>query len=154
MMALLTASTALPDWRALESLHPDARVTALLQDGKYVTGQFRAWSPEGIEIASKKGTRTLGAEEVRRLSVEQKGSRWKGALIGALIGFGVAFPFGVGFAGQISDRNNPGFAMRAGMGTGFGMFGAGIGAPLGALGGGKKNVTIYRAPASSKRKER
>ena len=145
-MALLTAPAALPDWKDLESLHPDARVTALLQDGKYVTGQFRKWSPEGIEIASKKGNLALGTEDVRRLSVEQKSSRWKGALIGALIGFGVAFPFGAGFAGYITDRNNPGFGTRAGMGTGFGMFGAGIGAPLGALGSGKKNVTIYRVP--------
>ena len=152
-MALLTASAALPDWRTLEYLQPDARVTALLREGKYVTGQFRSWSPEGIEIASKKGIRILGAEDVRRVWVEQKGSRWKGALTGALIGFGVAFPFGVGFAGYITDRNNPGFATRAGMGTGFGMFGAGIGAPFGALAGGKKNVTIYRAPATSKRKE-
>ncbi len=63
MMALLTASAALPDWRALESLRPDARVTALLQDGKYVTGQFRAWSPEGIKIASKKEPERLAQKK-------------------------------------------------------------------------------------------
>jgi len=40
-----------------------------------------------------------------------------------------------------------------GLGTGFGMFGAGMGASLGTLAGGKNNVTVYRAPAGARRKE-
>jgi len=39
------------------------------------------------------------------------------------------------------------------MGTGSGMFGAGIGTPLGALTGRQKNVTVYSVPAGTRRKE-
>ena len=134
------------DWTILQSLDPDSRISVLLPDGDFIDGRFKAWSPGAIEIASKRRVQTFRVEDVRRVTVRQKSSRWKGTLIGALIGFGVAFPIGAASAGYIMDRNDPGFAGRAVMGAGVGMFGAGIGAPIGALTGGHKHALVYRAP--------
>jgi hypothetical protein len=133
------------DWVALQSVPPDSQIRITLQDGKLLQGRFVAWSPEDLEVTSKSGASTLRVGEVRRIAIRQKSSRWKGAMIGALIGFGVGFPIGASWAGHITDRNDPGFATRAGMGAGLGMFSAGIAAPIGALTGGTKYVTVYRA---------
>jgi hypothetical protein len=155
VIALRAASFgAQPDWAALQSLHPDARISVVLQDGKFLQGRFAAWAPESIEVASGRGIRTLHAAEVRRVSLQQKSSRWKGVMFGALIGFGIAFPIGAASAGHLTDRNNPGFATRAGMGAGLGMFGAAIGAPIGAFTSGTKNVTLYDAHVSSAKEQR
>lgn len=145
-MILLAASAIAQDsdWQTLQSLHADARVSVVMRDGKLVQGRFASWSPEAIGVASNRGVRTLRAGDVRRVTVQQKSSRWKGAMVGALVGFGIGFPFGAAFAGHITDRNSPGFVTRTGMGAGFGMFTAGIAAPIGALTGGKKQVTVYR----------
>ena len=159
-MVLLTASgVAQPavrdsDWKALQSVHPGSHVSVKLRDGKFIHGQWKAWSAHSIEVAYNRTSKALIAEDVHRVSVQQKGSRWKSAMWGALIGFGVAFPIGAASAGHLTDRNDPGFATRVGMGTGLGMFGAGIAAPIGALTGGKKYVAVYRAPDPPKKDRR
>jgi len=53
-MVLLIASTAQPDWRDLQLLHPDSRITIALADGKYVSGRFRTWSPAAMEVPHRK----------------------------------------------------------------------------------------------------
>jgi hypothetical protein len=82
--------------------------------------------------------------DVKRVWVEKTAPRWHAALIGAAVGFGVAFPIGAASAGYIADQNNPRLRTRMGFGAGFGLFGAGIGAGIGALAGGTKDVLIYR----------
>lgn len=135
------------DWTVLQALQPGARVSVLLQDGKYVDGRFEAWSPDAIDVAAKRGVQTIRSDDARRVTVQEKRSRWRGALIGGLIGFGVGFAVGAASAGYIMDRNDPGFSGRAGIGAGIGMFSAGIGAPIGALTGARKQVLIYNVPA-------
>ena len=133
------------DWSALRQPPAGSRVTVVLENGKYEQGRMKAVSAEAVEIDTKRGLRSFKVAEVRRVYVREKASRWKGAMVGALVGFGIGFAIGAPSAGYLTDRNDPPVTTRLGMGAGLGMFGAGIGAPLGALAGGSKNVTIYRA---------
>ena len=139
------ASAQDADWQKLQSLTPGDRVGVLLRDSKYIGGRFRSWSADRLDIARKSREETLKFTDVQRVNVARKGSRAKSAAWGALIGFGAAFPFGAASAGYLTDQNNPRFQTRMGMGAGFGLFGAGIGAAIGALAGGTDRVTVYRA---------
>ena len=143
--AAILASAQDTDSQKLQELAPGDRVGVLLRDNKYVEGRFRSWTPDRLEISRKSRDESLKLTDVQRVSVARKGSRMKSAGWGAVIGFGAAFPFGAASAGYLTDRNNPRFQTRMGVGAGFGLFGAGIGAAIGALGGGTDNVTLYRA---------
>ena len=90
-------------------------------------------------------TRVIALCSAPAFQVQQKASRWKGALIGALVGLGVGFPIGASAAGYITDRNHPTFGHCADMGLAMGTFGAGIGTPIGALARGTKSVTVYES---------
>jgi hypothetical protein len=150
-MKLLTFALLLPfimqadDWSAVRNIAPGARVSVTLLSGKYEDGRIRAVSADAVDISTKGGVRTLHAAEVRRMYVREKASRWKGAMVGALIGFGARFAIGAPSAGYLTDRNSPSMRWRLLTGAGVGIYGAGIGAPLGALAGGSKNVTVYQA---------
>jgi hypothetical protein len=140
--AVLSAQTA--DWGRIGTVAPGQRITIETQDQKFVDGRFKSWSPDGIEILRGKRVASLAAPDVRRVSVHQKASRWKGAMWGAIFGFAALFPCGAASAGYVADTNNPRFGTRMEIGAAAGMFGAGIGAAIGALAGGTKSVTIYR----------
>jgi hypothetical protein len=133
------------DWLAVRDVPPGSRVTVALDNGKYEQGRLKAVFADSVVIDTNRGARTLQAPEVRRMFVRQKASRWKGAMLGALVGFGIGFAIGAPSAGYITDQNDPSGNTRLGIGSGMGLFAAGIGAPLGALGGGSKNVTVYRS---------
>ena len=141
--AFSQSPTQTSNWDALKSLSENSRIGVVLKDGKYADGRFRSWSPDAITISGGRGPQTLRAENIRRVQTRQKASRWTGALVGALVGLAIAFPIGASTAGYLTDRNDPTLGHRVGMGLGIGMFGAGIGAPLGALAGGSKSVTVY-----------
>lgn len=130
------------DWEQIKTVKPGTTIDVLLRDGKSAQGKLRSWSPNTIELEN---TRVLVMEDVRRVRVKQKTSRWKGAMWGAIAGFAIAFPIGAANAGFIADRNSPGFGTRVAVGSGLGIYGAGIGAPIGALVSGSKRVTLYEA---------
>ena len=69
-------------------------------------------------------------------------SRGRGALIGVIAGFAVAFPVGAAAGPYIADFGNPPVATRLRHGAGWGLFFGGVGAGIGALAG--KQVTVYR----------
>jgi hypothetical protein len=140
----LPACAQVNDWARLGTLTTEKRVSALTHDGKYIQGRFRTWTAEGMEVFASGRNQWLKPAEVKRVWVQEKAPRWRAALIGAAIGFGVAFPIGATSAGYLADQNNPRFSTRAGFGAGFGLFGAGIGAGIGALAGGRRNVLVYR----------
>jgi hypothetical protein len=133
------------DWEKLRELVSDQRVSALMHDRKYIEGRFRSWSPAGLQVYANRRTEWVKAPEVERVWVRKKAPRWRSALIGAAVGFAVAFPLGAAKAGYIADQNNPRFGTRAGVGAAFGIFGAGVGAGIGALAGGSKNELVYRS---------
>jgi hypothetical protein len=133
------------DWAAVQRADGQSVVVSL-RDGKVVRGKLEKWTPAALDLSSAKGVEQIARPDVSAVRVERHGSRKKGALWGAVIGFGIAFPIGAAAAGNLTDRNNPSAATRAGMGAGFGLLAAGIGAGLGTLAGGSHTETIYRAP--------
>ena len=142
-IALIHAPAQQSDWGRLRELQPGQKVVVLTTDGKFAEGPWQTWSENGLGIQKRNRSHSIPMNTVRRVSVQQKGSRMRSALIGAAVGFGVAFPFGAAWAGYIVDRNSPPLSTRLGLGAGVGMFGAGIGAAIGALAGGTKNVVVY-----------
>jgi hypothetical protein len=132
------------DWTQLRGIEPDQRISAVTQNGKYIHGRFRTWTPDAVELCAGQKTKWLRPVEVKRIWIEKKTPRWHALLIGAAMGFGLAFPIGAASAGYVADVNNPRFGTRAEIGAGFGLFGAGIGAGIGALTGGSKSVLVYR----------
>jgi hypothetical protein len=135
------------DWSAVGELKPGSRVAITLKDGRRVEGRMSGWSAGNLQMKSRKGIRTISMQDVRRVYAYNKISRWRGALIGTLVGFGIGFAVGASSAGYITDRNSPSASWRAAVGSGVGIYGAAIGAPVGALAGGSKVTAIYRSEA-------
>lgn len=127
-------------WEALQDIKPDTPVRIVLTDGKTVSGSFVSWSPTSVTLDRD---RTLPMEKVHRLEQQHRASRWRGAMIGGLVAFGIGFTIGFSKAGYLTDRNSPKAQTRIGIGSGFGMFSAAIGAPIGALVPGSKTTTVY-----------
>lgn len=125
---------------------PGQRISVFTQNREVVEGKLRNWSDAGIEIARGNKVQSFALPDIRRVQVREKASRWKGAMWGAIIGFAAIFPCGAANAGYLADQNNPSFGTRVEIGTALGLFGAGIGAGIGALAGGHKYVTVYEAP--------
>lgn len=144
LATLLGVSAQAQDWDGLRHLVPEQRISVRTPDGSWVEGRFRSWSPEALQVTVKKDIRRITLADADRVIASGKGSRWKSALIGAAVGFGLAFPVGAASAGYITDQNNPRFQTRVGVGAGLGLFGAGIGSAIGALAGGTKHTTVYR----------
>lgn len=134
------------NWANVRGLAPGTPLTVVTRDGTYVNGKFHIWSDTRIEVLrGKSKVRSFAMTDVHRVQMRERASRWKGALWGAILGFAAAFPCGALSAGYVTDQNNPGVQTRVAIGTGFGLFGAGIGAAVGALAGGSRSVTLYRA---------
>jgi len=128
------------DWRNLEQTASGTMLRVRLRSGELLKGRMQSVTAERLSLAVKDGgTRETSRDSITRVT---RKSRTKGALWGAMIGFGCAAPFGA-FAGPyIADWGNPSTDVRLRHAAGWGMFGAGIGAGIGALTG--KSATIYR----------
>ena len=81
---------------------------------------------------------------VRRADIAEvtKNSHLRGAMWGAIAGFGIGGAGGAGRAGYLVDKNNPTPKDRLVMGSGLGAVFGGIGAAIGAAAG--LDQTIYR----------
>ena len=131
---------------ALARLRPGDRIGVLTRDGKHIRGTFEQATAASLTIARKQRTEQWSLAEVESVRRIEETSRARSAMWSALVGFGLVFPTGAANAGYLTDRNNPPFTTRVGMGAGLGMYGAGIGAAIGVLAGGSKDVLVYRAP--------
>ena len=134
-----------PAWDRVAKLATGERIQVLQRDGNTLDGQFRGLSPDRLNIAVRNQVRSILLDSIKQVSVRRKASRWKATGIGAAIGFGIAFPIGASSAGYLTDQNNPSIVTRARFGAGLGLFGAGIGAGLGALASGSHFDTVYRS---------
>jgi hypothetical protein len=144
-LSLLQARGEPAEWGSLRRIPPEQHVRITIRGGEVMEGRFQGWSPDAITLRHHRQPRSLAYADVRRIDVQQKGSRWKGAMWGAVIGFATLFTCGAASAGYITDRNNPPVGTRIETGAGAGMLGAGVGAAIGALAGASRFVTIYRA---------
>jgi len=147
---ILAALTCVPGWgqgtawNRVAALSAGDRIQVLEKDGHMAEGKFQGLTTDSLTLESRNQVRSITLVSIKRVSVRQKGSRWKATGIGAAVGFGICFPIGAASAGYLTDHNNPRFGTRAGAGAGLGLFGAGIGAGLGAIAGGSRYETVYR----------
>ena len=137
------------DWEKLQELAPHQRISMRMRDGSWVSGRFGLWDPSAIEMTNG---RRISRAETERVVARTKGSRWKAALVGAAVGFAIPFPFGVAKAGFLTDQNNPRVGTRLGVGAGLGLLGAGIGSAIGAVTGGTRDATVFRADGRGRKK--
>jgi hypothetical protein len=79
---------------------------------------------------------------VQNVSLKEKGSRGKGALLGAAVGFGIGAPIGAVI--KIADRNPTAGDRMAGVALVGGIWAA-IGALIGRAAGGTRMTTVYQA---------
>jgi hypothetical protein len=134
------------DWSALRQVAPGERIVVTTRARDVVEGRLADWNGNRLEITKGRAIRVFDLADLTRVQVREPGSRRRSALWGALIGFVPTFVCGVANAGYITDRNNPKFGLRMAVGGWSGLFGGGIGAAIGALSGGSRNVTVYQAP--------
>ena len=144
LVAGATLTCAQPGtWSAVEKLERGERVSVMLHGYREVQGRVEAASPNSITIIRKGKVESLAVTDVARVTALRKGSRAKSALLGSLIGFGIGWAIGAPSAGYIADTNSPSIGTRMQVGSGFGLFGAGIGGGVAALCGGTKRETVY-----------
>jgi hypothetical protein len=117
------------------------KVTIRTSSGEPVRGRVTKVTKAGILIdaGKKQGTLQVSSSDIVKIG---RPSRGKGALIGALVGFGIGFPWGCAIAGDVVDQNNPSIGSRMGVGTIMGGFIGGIGAGIGV--GVAPDKTVYR----------
>ena len=139
-------TSQLPGWQAVGKVRPGEAVRVVLTRGETIDGVVERWSATSVSIASGRTSVTsIQAADVKEISMRRTGGRLKAAGMGGGIGFGIRFTIGAATAGTIYDRNDPSFGTRAEAGGGFGVVAAGVGAVIGALAGGARSKTIYRA---------
>ena len=131
------------NWEKVRGLQPGQQITVVTQKRDVVNARFGNWSAEALGVTRGHRSQSFALPDIRTVQVREKGSRWKSAMWGAVIGFVPVFVCGASNAGFITDQNNPRMTTRIGVGAVAGMFGAGIGAGIGALFRGSKYVTIY-----------
>jgi hypothetical protein len=128
------------DWGRLGGLGAGNKVKLYLQNGVVLKGTVRDWEPEGISLLTGENkVVAFRAEEVARVT---KKSRARGALWGAIVGFGIAAPVGAYVGPYTTDWSNPPAGTRLRHAVGWGAFFSGVGAGIGLLTG--VETTIYR----------
>ncbi len=140
MLLLLPLPILAGDWDSLQTLSPSDRIRVYTVDDHPTTGTFVQWSAEGLTVQTKSARAVqIGRSQIREVTVLHKGGRGKRALIGLAAGFGAGFAFG---AAAPPTRDIP----RAGAGTMLGLTFGGVGAGIGALVPGDREVTVYKKP--------
>jgi hypothetical protein len=117
-------------WQSLDRLQAGDQVRLSLKSHIAITGTFGGWTPEQITVNSTSEKR----EDVTKLERLRKAgwSRGKTAVVGALIGGGAGVAVGVAGGGCSSHGFGPCFT-RGQIGAALGVFGAVVGAGIGAL---------------------
>ena len=143
-VVLLVCVLSLPaqDTSALRGLRSGKAIKITTRDGDVVSGRLLNISDAGQ--ISLRDRRQVTLADVREVRIERR-KRLHSAGWGALAGFGVGFLIGASSAGHLADRNNPPATTRIAFGAGLGMFGAGIGAAIGALSAASREEVIYRS---------
>lgn len=139
-LMMAAACCAHADWNQLQRITSGTGVTVQLRGGELLKGRLQSVTTESLRLVTRDG-KPLDASKDAIARVTRK-SRSKGALWGAIIGFGCAVPFGAYAGPYFADYGNPSSGVRLRHAGGWGMFGAGIGAGIGALTG--MSTTIYR----------
>jgi len=107
-------------------------------------GSLRSWEPDGLVLQLRNGREVkISKSLVQRVSVLEKGSRAKGAAIGAAAGFGIGMVVGVCAFDTLDKHGST--SEKIGLGTLFGVVWGGIGALIGRAAAGTRSTTVYQA---------
>ena len=135
--ALTTGQVPESGWEVL-SHSAGQKVEIVLKDGPKIRGKLDTASGRDLTIAGKRFLK----EQVAEVYAVDRGSRWKGAAIGAAIGFGAGFGWLAAMKASNGDWAwSDGFEL-------FGPLGVAVGTPAGYFlsGRDKGKRIIYRAP--------
>jgi hypothetical protein len=137
-IALAQNTTDLEVWASVKSIRFGEELVLVMKDGKTIKGKLRAISDTGLTLSQKGKISDLDSNDIRRVYMMKGRPRAKSSLLGAAIGSGVGV--GVGLGLYLPNRNDIiGWVVPA-----FGVIGAGVGAVIGAITGGRKRVLIYQ----------
>ncbi len=123
----------------VETREPDRLATTV----PVFTGHLQKWQPDSLVLQLRNDReREISRSLVRRVSLREKGNRAKGAMWGALAGFGIGA--GIGANVKIADRT-PTSGDRLLGALVIGGVWAAIGALVGRQAASAKLVTVYQA---------
>jgi hypothetical protein len=139
------------NWEKVRDIGPDKEIQVETRSsdrnsstGPVYQGHLRRWDADGLVVQLRKGReKEINKSLVLDVSLKEKGSRRKGALLGAGLGFGIGAAIGANV--KIADRELTTGDRVAGAMLVGGIWAA-IGALIGRAAGGTKMVTVYRAP--------
>lgn len=133
--ALAAGQSQESGWEVL-SHSSGRRAEVVLKDNTRLKGKLDTVGTRDLTIDGKRFLK----EQVAKVNVFERGSRWKGVAIGGAIGFGAGFAWLAAMkAGNGDWAWSDGFEL-------FGPIGAAGGAPIGFALGGRGKRTIYSAP--------
>jgi hypothetical protein len=143
VLGLMLAGTAFganpdADWHRLSLLDRSQIIQVHVWNGRVRVGTIVEVDADGLTFSEGPAASLVKREDIKAIT---RKSRGKGALLGALVGFGIGAPVG-GVAVNIADRKpTSGDHLTGGalLGGFLGAIGAGIGAAVGA------QRTIYKA---------
>ena len=133
------------NWALVEQLSKDAAIAMRMKAGDRIEGELIVLGAEFIELRVDGRERRFPRADVAEISQSGPRNRKRGALWGALIGFGAGFPVGYFAAPYITDDDEMPNSEQARAGATFGAIWGGIGAAVGALSASPHHVLIYRA---------
>lgn len=83
------------NWGNLSKLASGAQTRVVLMSGKSYTGKFQSLTDEVIVVELSHGERAFERQNVLRILTKDKSHRLRNTLIGAAVGAGAGFAFGV-----------------------------------------------------------
>ena len=125
------------DWSRVESLSSNTRLVVEMQAGQSIKGKLLSATPSVLNISRDGRPIVLQQQDIARVYIANKGSRFKSALIGA--GVGAAVGIGISAAYVYATKGDPLIA------AGGLLYGLPAGAAIGGLAGGKskKGLLVY-----------
>jgi hypothetical protein len=144
IVALLVLMTGVPlraadnrnagsNWDNLKQLAPGDQVQIVLNDAKSYRGHFQLLSDEAIVVRLGSGEQTFPRETVLRVSTKGQSHRGRNALIGLAAGAGTGIVVGVASPELGQGKCSQGSCVDAGWVAVYGLWGAALGAGVGAL---------------------
>ena len=136
-------ATSTSGWAAVKEVAIGNELIVHLKDGKTVKGKLGSVSEMSLTISQKNRTTDVDRGKVQKVYQVVSKSAAKPALIGAGIGGGTGVAAGAASGSNKGESGEPGTAVVS---LALGAAGAGVGALIGYLAGGrKKQVLIYEA---------
>ena len=134
-----SAQSSQQNWTSIKNLTSGTNLIVETKNRETIRGTVNSVTDSALNLSSSGNITTLNQNEIAKVYLTKKGSRIKGAFLGA--GIGAAVGFGIGGIYSLATRGN-GLAAAAGL-----IYGLPVGAVVGAATSGKvrKGKLIYKS---------